>query len=523
MGKARNFYLKNGCVNGTFAKRLLSVVLSAVFLFSSVCVGNASSEEGFLPFRITASQGDDFQVDVDFKNVGDKVTGVNIRAYYDTSVLKCTGVEYGDKVLNQLYMDGVTADKTAYSVAFISISGMTISSDPQDFVTFHFEFVSEECEEVEVEIRCKEYTIESGESIPMSEKGLLMAEYVFSRYCNPDIEGELFLEHIIKNDWIYDEAPTCTTGGTGHKTCSGCGEYISGEVPPLGHDYQVTEAIGYHPHTEKYECSRCHSQKSESPYDPSCIECNYSVTLTENKYVLDSYNGTQKQILIPSEYNGKRIISVGDGCFENNTNILSVEIAKGVSSIGSNAFKGCSSLESITIPYGIKSIGAKAFEGFEGTIYCFSGSVAHTYAENNNIDFVLMGIDGKGDTVIYHDSMYVYTSEELCANIYDLVNEMTDSYVWIYPSHKYGSTELMGTGTVIEVEFRNDYIGEYTLVVNGDTNGDSVCDVLDCVDVQRASVNRGTLEDAKHEAGDLNGDGSVTAEDYQSIVNKAVS
>ena len=68
----------------------------------------------------------------------------------------------------------------------------------------------------------------------------------------------------------------------------------------------------------------------------------------------------------------------------------------------------------------------------------------------------------------------------------------------------------------------DNYIGDYTLIVEGDTNGDSVCDVLDCADVERSSTGKADLSGAYAMAADGNADDVVDINDYQSIINKAL-
>ena len=86
-------------------------------------------------------------------------------------------------------------------------------------------------------------------------------------------------------------------------------------------------------------------------------------------------------------------------------------------------------------------------------------------------------------------------------------------------SYSYGESKYYGTGSLITVFDRGEYATEYTLVVTGDVNGDSVCDALDVSQVARVSAGLSTLSGAYKTAADSNGDGTVDVDDYQSIVN----
>ena len=59
------------------------------------------------------------------------------------------------------------------------------------------------------------------------------------------------------------------------------------------------------------------------------------------------------------------VTSIGDGAFNDCSNLTSVSIGNNVTSIGNYAFSGCSGLTSIEIPNSVTSIGDQAFEGCE--------------------------------------------------------------------------------------------------------------------------------------------------------------
>lgn len=74
------------------------------------------------------------------------------------------------------------------------------------------------------------------------------------------------------------------------------------------------------------------------------------------------------------------------------TGLSSVVIPENVKSIEYGAFYNCSSLASITIPAGVTEIDSGAFERCDNlTIYGYTGSAAEQFANENEINFVVVG------------------------------------------------------------------------------------------------------------------------------------
>ena len=81
---------------------------------------------------------------------------------------------------------------------------------------------------------------------------------------------------------------------------------------------------------------------------------------------------------------------------------------------------------------------------------------------------------------------------------------------------------LWGTGST--VTFYEWYGREdFTVVVTGDVNGDSVCDVLDATQTGLAANEHTELTDCYALAADSNGDKEITIEDYSAMINTALA
>ena len=330
------------------------------------------------------------------------------------------------------------------------------------------------------------------------------------------------------SDWVIDKAATCTEDGSKSQYCAVCAEQTNVTViKATGHNYILQNTVNGHPHTETYICSHCEAVKIESPEFFDCLECNFTITaIDSHTYKLVSYIGSSNSVVVPSEYNGYMVTTIANSCFKGNTEINSVEFEEGITTIGSLTFMNCTSLQKVVIPESVTSIGTNAFYGFTGTIYCKYGSYAHEYAVANNISCVVekdLPIVQTENTEIDYDNFIIRTSVQSADDVADILGLSESAVVVATASYMHGDIELYGTGTVITVFDGNDYVGDFTLIVEGDTNGDSVCDALDAWQVGLVSSGKAELTDAYALAADNNADDTINIIDYQAIVNKAVS
>ena len=93
------------------------------------------------------------------------------------------------------------------------------------------------------------------------------------------------------------------------------------------------------------------------------------------------------KVTIPSS-----VTTFTDRVFIGCTSLTEITIPDSVKTIGDYTFSGCSQLKEITIPNTVTYIGDGAFEGCSGlTIYGEKDSVAHEYAQENGIEFKVLG------------------------------------------------------------------------------------------------------------------------------------
>jgi hypothetical protein len=265
------------------------------------------------------------------------------------------------------------------------------------------------------------------------------------------------------------------------------------------------------------------------------------------------------------------VTSIGDRVFYKCTSLTGITIPDSVTSIGSSAFSGCTSLTSIIIPDSVTSIGYSAFSGCTSLKYVFypgssadwnkisigsnnskltSSSIHYNTTEHScsvvkNLPF-FEGMEGSveeicsvcgfinssnkllwlNDYITAVDTKNVVdtTSNMLlldisaCTDISDAIIEMDGYTLTAIPNSSYG---FIGTGSKLKVTTTNGtQVAEYTLVVRGDVNGDSVCDVLDCMLVELARNNQITLEGVYYVAANLAEDDQIDMDDFSAVVNR---
>ena len=76
---------------------------------------------------------------------------------------------------------------------------------------------------------------------------------------------------------------------------------------------------------------------------------------------ISKYRGNEKNVQVPSAYEGKTVTSIASSSFQGKNKIVSVSLPNTIEKISDLAFKGCTQLSFIKIPTGVKTIGDGAF------------------------------------------------------------------------------------------------------------------------------------------------------------------
>jgi hypothetical protein len=334
--------------------------------------------------------------------------------------------------------------------------------------------------------------------------------------------------HIYSDEWTIDVTPTCLEDGSKSHHCIGCDVAVADitVIASLGHNFEVVSTDVEHPHTISYKCSLCTETKQQSSFVETCPMCIFTCTNVDDATCkITGYAGTSDSFVIPGSILGRTVTTTTTGAFKNNTTLTSVIIEEGVQGLGALAFLGCTSLSKIVIPESVTSIGANAFYNCASdfTIYCCRDSCAMQYAIDNSFNYVVMDICETENSTIDYANELIYVTKNSVTNLEDIISVPTNSMAFAEASHIAGNYEVLGTGSIVTVFEGSDISSEYTIIVLGDTNGDSVCDALDAAQVANASNGLKALDGAYAIAADSNLDDVIDIEDYQAVVNKVVA
>lgn len=119
----------------------------------------------------------------------------------------------------------------------------------------------------------------------------------------------------------------------------------------------------------------------------------------------------------------------------------------------------------------------------------------------------------------YKTSGSYFTGVELYSDVSAIISNISSIGADIIVKDAAGNritSGLIGTGATISVTNKKE-TKNYTVVVNGDTNGDGKTSAVDLLHVQKVLLGTFNLNGAYHEAGDTNNDGKISAVDLLQV------
>lgn len=192
----------------------------------------------------------------------------------------------------------------------------------------------------------------------------------------------------------------------------------------------------------------------------------------DGKITITEYIGEDKEVVIPSQIDGKDVTALAYGCFYEQ-GITKVVLPDTLESIDSQAFAYCSELEEVRLNEGLQEIQTQAFEytSPELTLIVEPGSYAESYAKENGIAYVNAQLSKKEDIVLEEGiAKRIKKVEEYCRV------KFPDSYIRFIEKYNVGLPEAHtfqtqdGSYVISQFlgfveDYQNSPFGEYDIAV----------------------------------------------------------
>lgn len=139
--------------------------------------------------------------------------------------------------------------------------------------------------------------------------------------------------------------------------------YTDNEEDIKGYPYALPEdevrADGMHYHFLDWDV--VDDEKGEKIYTAKYER--YSTELTYERNVVTGYTGTNPEVIIPAEHNGRKVEIIGAEAFKEKAFITSVEFPNTIDDVYHSAFEGCTGLKSVEFKDGLHYLESKCFKG----------------------------------------------------------------------------------------------------------------------------------------------------------------
>lgn len=165
----------------------------------------------------------------------------------------------------------------------------------------------------------------------------------------------------------------------------------------------------------------------------------------------------------------------------------------------------------------------KIYDYYYCIVICQDGSNPLMTITSDVCTFIPVVSSLLSNTTVDLLKLSIKTSEMQIQDINDLLKFSEYSTHYAVPSYSNADEEFYGTGSSVIVYLNGKPDSVFNVVVYGDLNGDSVCDVLDCAEIEKAANKHTTLSGNTFSAADMNNNNRIDSRDYQNAVNKALA
>ncbi len=150
----------------------------------------------------------------------------------------------------------------------------------------------------------------------------------------------------------------------------------------------------------------------------------------------------------------------------------------------------------------------------------FDGSVKSNYTQTCELYQMILPTDK--NSIIDKESNIIFSENIVCKNIEEICKISDDITYTVVASNSSVTTGYLGTGSIITLYKNDEKIAEYTIVIDGDLDGDSVCDGLDVALAEMATTNARTPSAIECYAANGVAREVIDISAFQNVVNTAL-
>lgn len=204
----------------------------------------------------------------------------------------------------------------------------------------------------------------------------------------------------------------------------------------------------------------------------SAKQFNYEILDYMRKYIsITGYNGTDSEVVIPSQIDGMTVDGIGANAFYGNKNVISVTVPSTVTNIGDLAFANCSKLSKVIVPDTVRIISDNAFNGSSNVSICaLSNSTAQKFAKRHSIPCKFINLPLESVPFIYTGDKETYIGDtvSVVCRASGGKRETTMDYQYAVYYKRANSTKWTTAQNFSDrdlVEFVPKHIGDYDICV----------------------------------------------------------